>query len=267
MKRKIMEGMEFMDQKYIDEAVAPRAKVLSYKPLLRWGAAAACLVLVLSLCIGSLAPAKETVLPPARYGAGYMEASLARSYTIEEAFSDADAIAWIRVGSWLGERDHPLACTFFDAEVIQCYKGEIPENFVLKQLGSSAYTFRGYPLFTAGNEMLLFLKNADLEIDNEEYDNCFIIMGTFSTVMDISKDQKGDIYVSDRFGMLGKSVVEDYGTVKNHASAPALQKELADSCAANDAIQSACVNDSRYIFCIEEIENMMTDFKKALEDE
>ncbi len=255
MNKKIMEAMEYMDEKYIGEALDARKKASSRKTLMRWGTIAACLVLVVGLCVGMLGglpggQQEKVVLPPTRYGAGQGNAMLARTYTIEQAVAEADAVAWVRVGNWIGER--PDDGTFFEAEVIRSFRGDMPEDFTLKQLGSSLYTLTGYPLFTSGNELLLFLNKADLAIDNEEYENCYIIMGAYSTVMDVTTDENGDAYVSDRYGMLGKTI-----SAKNYGSSDQLKEELTAAAKVMDDIQSDFIVRARHVYALEELAEVL----------
>ena len=95
------------------------------------------------------------VLPPARIGESVGRAHLAKYYSFETAFSEADVVARIKIGNWLSE-DELLGSTFFEATVLQCFKGDIPEIFILTQSGTASATLQGYPLFTYGNELLLF---------------------------------------------------------------------------------------------------------------
>ncbi len=257
MKRSIMEAMEYMDQKYIDEAVEYQKKTVGFKPFLKWGAVAACLVLVVSLVMGYLSglPAApqnhQIVLPPARYGQTSAKTSLARAYTLEEGVAEADAVAWIRVGNWLGEElDHPMGKTYFEAEVVECYKGELPASFVLKQYGSSKCTYKAFPLLTNGNELLLFLNYSDTDTS---FGGCYYILGGYGTVMDVVQDDNGKAHISVRIPFLGEELEK---TKKNYSTDITLREGLAAK-AANDEIQSRFISRSNYIFAIEEIEDIL----------
>ena len=76
-----------------------------------------------------------------------------------------------------------------------------PEKIILIQDGNSGYTIHGYPLFIAGNELLVFLKNAD----DEAYENAFWIEGSYTTFFDVVRSGK-DLYYLDRYGMIGDGV-------------------------------------------------------------
>lgn len=58
--------------------------------------------------------------PPVRIGEAIGEASLLRSYSAAEAFQEADAVALVRVGDWLGEQDGGIS-----HHLLQGRRGEI----------------------------------------------------------------------------------------------------------------------------------------------
>ena len=139
----------------------------------------------------------SVVLPPTRIGESISYPSLEKSYTFETAFSEADAVARIKVGNWLSE-DNEIHSTYFDATVLQCFKGNIPESFILIQDGSSNATMDGYPLFTYGNELLVFLNQATGFEDEIHY----WIIGAYTTVMDVVYDNSETRYYATRFSSL-----------------------------------------------------------------
>lgn len=142
------------------------------------------------------------VLPPARIGTeGTTHVSLAHRYTFESAFSEADAVLQLRVGSWLSE-DAEIGITYYEADVLQSYKGNVTDSITLLQDGSSKWTLKGYPLFTAGNEIFVFLNEAQ----NTEYPNAYWIIGAFTTLLDVTYDENGTMYYMDRYGILGETM-------------------------------------------------------------
>ena len=168
-----------------------------------------CLCLIMSLAMllllaGCATPSGDTpVLPPTRVGSGKLSASLPKEYTFETATEEADVVARIRVGDWLSE-DTYCYQTFYEATVLECFKGKLPKSFVLAQLGCSTGTFRDYPLFTSGNEFLVFLKKApeDLGDIKADYDSLYWIFGHFSTLLDVAYDESGNRYYTDWCGNL-----------------------------------------------------------------
>lgn len=135
--------------------------------------------------------------PPVRIGEAIGEASLLRSYSAAEAFQEADAVALVRVGDWLGEQDGGFPITFYKAAVVKSYKGDLPREFTLMQNGGSAGTYEDYPLYTCGNELLVFLRKADAD-----YPDAYQSVGSFSTVLYAADAVDGSRYFVDRFGLM-----------------------------------------------------------------
>lgn len=145
---------------------------------------------------------EDIVLPPTRFGTdGEVQGSLAKSYTFDSAFAEADAVAHIRVGNWLSE---DTWLTYYLATTVRSYKGDLPESFTLNQDGNSAYTVMGYPLFTHGNELFVFLKK-----DPQGYEDGYWIIGAFTTLLDVAYDEAGELYYLDRYGILGETMDVD----------------------------------------------------------
>lgn len=150
-------------------------------------------------CSGS--SSSLAVLPPSRIGTAAIQASFETAYTLESAVSEADVVARIEVGNWIAE-DTDIHTTYYEATVLQCFKGSIPTTFTLKQDGCSAGTLKGYPLFKSGNEILVFLDEAS----GVNYDSTYWIIGSFMTILDVSYDNSGNRYYADRYGILGKTI-------------------------------------------------------------
>lgn len=126
--------------------------------------------------------------------------------SLESIYAEADVVARLTVGDWLGE-DAELEATYYEATVIETFKGDIPKNFILKQNG---YTQEGaILLFTYGNEVLLFLK-AD---EDPKYKNTYTEIKN-STVVDIAYDDAGNDYYLARFDKFGATfpcrTLDDY---------------------------------------------------------
>ncbi len=272
MNEKIMEAMDHMDEKYVKEALGAGKKVISYKPLLRWVGISACLVLIIGLCIGfyggqpvstqpsggalqsgqSTEPTQEIVLPPTRYGNTRSLASLAGNFTLHEGVAQAEVVAWVRVGNWLGENteNHAIGRTYYEVEAIEVYKGRLPERTVIKQYGSTKGTDKAFPLLTAGNELILFLNKSE----DTDFGECYYIMGSYGTVMDVSHDESGTAYVTARVDAIFSSIKS---TERNYANNSALMTEVGAVVAAYDEIQSEIVNHSEYMYAITDIEEIL----------
>ena len=140
------------------------------------------LLAALMLLSATACAAHEPVLPPSRWG------------------------ALVTVGDWL-EEELITGRTFFRTTVQKVYKGDIPHEFVLAQEGCSTWTYRNYPVFTYGNQLLLFLIKYDVSMyrdtyDLVEYPDAYELINTYSTVMYVTRDDSGMSYVLDALGMM-----------------------------------------------------------------
>lgn len=183
---------------------------------------------------------KSFVLPPTRIStSGESHALLAQHYTFSSAFSDSDLVARVEIGDWLGE-DTEGWVTYYDATLLHCYKGDAPDTFVLLQDGCSTSTMEGYPLFTGGNELFLFLKEAVFD----DYGQAYWIIGSFTTVMDVSYDSNGTRYYADHYGILGETVEDS----TNYALQSDIAKEVYSYAAKTDSIVELMQYQYPYIF-------------------
>lgn len=245
----VVERFVSMDNQLQKKAGKPKSK----KVWLRIGAIAACFFLIASAVIVApmLRKTDDTtaVLPPTRLGSSSIHASLANYYTLDTAVSEADVVARIKVGDWIAENTE-IQSTYYEATVLQCFKGNIPTKFTLIQDGCSTGTLKGYPLFTSGNEMLVFLKEAVAV----SYDSPYWIIGSFTTIMDVSYDNAGNRYYADRYGILGETV----DVAVNYARQPKTFAEVYASSVEADPI----VQDFRYPYVFAE-----SDLIPLLEDQ
>lgn len=197
------------------------------------------LLLSVSGCATVTLEQDATVLPPSRVGASQMQATLVKRYTFESAFLEADVVARVEVGNWLAENTDSIT-TYFEAKVLQCFKGSTTETITLFQDGCSTGTMKGYPLFTSGNEMLVFLKEAT----ETAYNSPYWIIGAFTTLLDVSYDESGNRYYVDRCGLLGETM----NISSNYAYEMSLANEILAVAAANDPIVSEMQFHYSHIF-------------------
>lgn len=146
-----------------------------------------CMLLTVLMLLSLTACAEEAVLPPTRVTENKVLAEY-DYFTFDKAMSEASVVARICVGDWIGENERQ---TFFEAEVLECLKGEAPEKITLLQDGSSKGTINRYPLLASGNELLVFLNEAT---DISEYDSPYWIAGAYMTMMFVSYDADGNRY-------------------------------------------------------------------------
>ena len=157
--------------------------------------------LLAALLLAGCSAVGGAVLPPQRIGDKGMVVTLGNLYTAESAAAEAELVALVRVGDWFMEdADNQVTC--YKAKVLRAFKGSVGEDIYLIQDGCKAMSISGYPLFTAGNELLLFLNRS---VD-AEYDNTYWVIGSFSTTFDALRDGEGELFYLDRFGLMGSSL-------------------------------------------------------------
>lgn len=190
-------------------------------------------------------PANNTIiLPPSRIGTTTLHASFGPRYTFDTAYSEADAVARVVVGNWLGE-DSELQKSYYEASVQECFKGDLPEKITLLQDGCSSGTLKQYPLFTSGNELLVFINKASVT----DYVSPYWIIGSFTTLLDVSYDKIGTRYYVDRYGILGETI----GISTNYATDKTVFEEVYSRTAETDEIVKEMHYDYPYIFSEEDM--------------
>lgn len=195
----------------------------------------------------------DVILPPSRIGTTTVQASFGPRYTFETAFSEADAVARVVVGNWLGE-DSDLQKTYYEVSVLQCFKGNLPEKITLLQDGCSSGTRKQYPLFTSGNELFVFISKASVT----NYASPYWIIGSFTTILDVSYDKAGTRYYVDRYGVLGETI--EIST--NYATQKSVLEEVYARLAENDAIVEEMHYDYPFIFSEEDMISFLDRNKK-----
>ncbi len=200
---------------------------------------AVCLTLTLGACVRQ--EDDGIVRPPVRQ-AGGMLIDYVRGYNLEEAMEEAELVVWVRIGNWLGEAGD---YTRFEAQVLQCLKGDHTGTIEICQMGNSRCTVRGYPLFTYGNEKLLFLTYSQ--------DRGWCMINDNQTVMDVVQCQDGKAYATPCFvWMLKNDGVP--APLKNYASDAALRQEICDVLTARDALYSGSAGNIEFVLSVEEMQ-------------
>ena len=157
----------------------------------------ASMLLLLTACGG-------VVRPPVRIGEATGNASFNRSFSLTEAFEEADVVALVQVGNWLGEKTEGFPYTYYEADALECYKGDIPAHFTLMQSGASTSTYEDYPLYTYGNQLLLFLRHSQTDWGEAyiQYPGAYVNVCAFITMMYAANADDGSRYFVDRFGLM-----------------------------------------------------------------
>lgn len=142
--------------------------------------------------------------PPVRIGEATGNASFNRSYSLTEAFEEADVVALVQVGNWLGEKTDGFPYTYYEADALECYKGDIPAHFTLMQSGASSSTYEDYPLYTYGNQLLLFLDQTQTDWGEAyiQYPGAYVNVCSFITTMYVADADDGSRCFVDRFGLM-----------------------------------------------------------------
>ncbi len=157
-------------------------------------------VLMLLPCLAACAE-EEPILPPVREGKSRIQPS-SLFFSIEDIEEKAEAMVRLKVKNWLGESEKR---TFYEAEVVEVYKGEVPESIILTQLGSSKATYQDFPLFTYGNEFIVFIGKfskdnigeVELNIDPSEFDfdNVYYVHYRQRYIMNVATLDNGREYI------------------------------------------------------------------------
>lgn len=213
---------------------------------------------------------ENIVVPPTRVTANpskglYMETCT----TMEELYENADVIAYIRVKNWLGDatQEEYSGVTCFEAEVLEVYKGDIGNEFVLVQDGTSTRTYKDYPLFTYGKEMLVFLAEGKSREENVkekhpdypdfEYDNAYILCGGPTNIW-YTTSIDGQVYITPKFD---SAIKDDMISMTAQACDSTISVRVADSLMTADSIDNPG-NSLDFVIKLDD----MIEFIKTYED-
>ena len=115
----------------------------------------------------------------------------------------------------------------------------------------------GFPLFTYGNELLLFLNQGTQPGDEELY----WLIGVFTTFMDVSYDSDGNRYYADIYGIIGESV----NITQNYANQDNIAHEVSEYTTSSDSYYDDWPDDRlsniyRYIFAEKDIIDLFNHY-------
>ncbi len=120
--------------------------------------------------------------------------------------------------------------SYYEAFLVDAYRGENREKFILKQEGTSESTRIFYPLFISGNELLVFLRKS---AQSSEYNNLYEMINGPGSVFYAVNDDAGNIYYYDRFRILEQ--VADANMIEN-IPVDSFMRELYDKLVKEKAI-------------------------------
>ena len=215
-------------------------------PLWRYAAAAAAILLVLGAVFAAvkLLPAKsprqeaaapkDAVLPPAREGKESVAHSRTALFSLESAFLQADSVCTVTVGDWIGDNG---TATYFKAKVDKVFKGDLPDTIELYQIGCEEVTADGFPLFTYGNRLLVFLSPFKPD-DGIEAENSYELLGAGSAFFYVASAEDGSEYYIDTIGLFSNETMRLCRglDLTNHADDLALREELVNDVASYDKL-------------------------------
>ena len=165
--------------------------------------------------------AHEPVLPPSRWGEGEAQGMLPPHLLPVGGLSRRRGGCPCYGGGLAGGgADH--RANLFPDNGPKSVQGRYPHEFVLAQEGCSTWTYRNYPVFTYGNQLLLFLIKYDVSMyrdtyDLVEYPDAYELISTYSTVMYVTQDDSGMSYVLDALG-----VMTEWSQINQPADCPAV---------------------------------------------
>lgn len=148
-------------------------------------------LLLFASCNSAQEQNEDIVLPPNRMNEG---TAFFVSYNYDDnvinAIKKADAVAHIKIGNWVGEvGENGVGSTYFEAEVMNVFKGNLPQKIRFTQSGYSGGNLNDFPLYTYGNELLIFMR--------EYQKDCYSSMYSKETAFDVITAPDGEIYVVD----------------------------------------------------------------------
>ena len=138
----------------------------------------------------------EPVYPPEPEGdVSELSVSLAGPCTPDGDFEKVTALAAVRIESWMGEYDNENGFgTSYAATVLETYKGDLPENIIVHQFGTTEKQLKHALRFMPGNEYLLFLRDG-----SDMLQDMYWVESEYVSVIDLVRDENGDIYYSPIF--------------------------------------------------------------------
>ncbi len=215
---------------------------------------------------------EDVVLPPVRESKNPAKASYVTNELDLAAFAnDSVAIVHLRVKNWLGDSEN-YKMTCFEAEIIEVYGGEIPDEIVLVQDGTSELTYEYYPLFTYGNELFLFLEKIETRIEwyksllpnvdyaDFDYENAYSIATGPLGVFQIGTSDKGESYIVPQFFFIAENTMKNFDNY-GAASESGLTAEAASAAKHLNSVDRYVNNDLSpdYIYKLDDMVKFVED--------
>lgn len=209
-------------------------------------------ILALAVLVSCAGNKKKPVVPPTRIaGKMIIDYSTSIEERMTDAVENADAVACVRIGDWLGDTDDRYS--IFEFETIELIRGELTEGAVLLQDGTSTGTIDGFPLFTAGNELLLFLEKCS-DITRSQLDlpaDSYFIAGAPYTVSDIVTLESGERFIIPRDSKFASGVLP--GVSKSFAADLKLRESCLDELKRADEIWNDIPRSINYVYYLDKL--------------
>jgi hypothetical protein len=154
---------------------------------------------------------------PQQVGKKQMSTSVEGFY-FDKSYEEADIVAKVKILEWLGERNNEdeLQKTIFRASLEKTFKNIIDSDLKeikLLQDGNSEYTIENYPLFKNNDRLILYLKKAT----GEGNENTYWILGGNSGIFRIVNTDEQEYVVKqvgDCFQLSDAKATEDNDKIR-----------------------------------------------------
>ncbi len=196
---------------------------------------------------GGVKTADGHILPPER------KENAGRIWDLNPGFpvplTDIETIATVRIGNWLGESD---ALSYYEATVLQRFRGDVEDQIVIVQRGSSKIIAPNLVPFTYGDEVLLLLdKSKDNRFRNEYWASTF-------DVCDVVTDGDGVQYAVNRNN--SPHYYDNSFPIENLAyTAPETAKEVKRALERHNPELRSDQNKKRGVFRLSDMEPYLAD--------
>ena len=202
---------------------------------------------------------EKPVLPPVRENINQdIECALLIDCRLSTRITEADAVAIVEIGNWLGEGVE--SGTYYDAKVIKCYKGNMDSKIKIVQAGNSEETDWRYPLFTYGNKILVALTEGDetdVTKDGKEISGAYHILNSFYATIRVEEDNSGNLYFMNYYCFSGGETICPIGDTSPLEFSVA-ERKIRDEVKANAKENDPFLPGCQHIYSI-------NDFEKYLE--
>lgn len=199
--------------------------------------------------------------PKVRIAEKTRQADFVKKYSLESLTKEADAVAWIRIGNWIGESE-TLGVSTFSAEVKEEIKGDLGGKgtmITVVQEGTSKCTVENHPIFTGGNDVILFLKRAEDEIQTGSGKVYRIIDGSRSVFYTTLITRNSERFATT---LNAEWLTRMPNGIPNIANIDEMWKTVFAALAVNDKLWDSIVVDTRLVYSYDLIKAAIKAYSK-----